>query len=118
MRGILLGHPSTKSGIPVHSALSHLKTASTWYRFPLHIIVGDNFNSLTNEEKEFILLHEEGHLTYGLVPPGESCDKELEIEHNCDLYALERSNLDAAIGAMDKMIANSIKLKFTTKIKN
>lgn len=80
-----------------------------------NIIVGDNFNSLTNEEKEFILLHEEGHLTCGLVPPVESYDKELQIEHNHDLYALERSNHDAAIGAMDKMIANYIKLKFITK---
>lgn len=97
----------SKSGIPVHHDSTHSNTASIYNGIPEHILVGNNFYLLDDDEKEFILAHEEGHTVHGHSPANVSAKALLELEHKCDRYALERSDLKAGLGAIDKMIANS-----------
>lgn len=79
---------------------------------PLCILVfDDDYDEFNDEEKEFIVFHELGHVnlhfkTHNIMNYDDemSYENKISIEHEADMYGIEHTSYKAGISVMEKII--------------
>ena len=76
-----------------------------FYKFPIIILDELYYGKFTKKEKEFIIYHELGHYKRGHFKRKfeDNYDERLKLEHEADMYAVERTDWQTSYDTLNKI---------------
>lgn len=92
------------NGLKVYRASSHTSPMAIAKKVGTGeyvLLVGDSFDQYTTEEHEVMFYHEIGHTIFGLSVEG--APRDVTLEHQCDLHAVEKTSLDRVMHNIDEI---------------